>query len=461
MAKSDLKYKSTSFLGFFRSFGKLILLAFILQACAGQRNLDSTDMSYLYDQKKVGLRPDFRVFHLNDSISRIYYRIENQNLLYRKDSESLSYKALFELQYKLTFGSRDEYLLDTARFQFEDAMFEPSGKVINGYFDLKTSEATEAQMNLQILLTDQNRDQSFLNYIIIHREGPMDYQNFLLTDTLDQVIFKNHLPTGIPFKIKYLDSTKSIFFLSHYQNEFPLAKPPYSGSTEETFSIDPKSTLKVNLNKTIRLNEKGIFHLRLDTSEWDGFTVHNYNNQYPYVATYVQMAEPLRYLTTKREYKEIIDNLNKPEELELLVKKFWRKRAGSIDRSKVIVDAFYSRVQYSNIFFHSYLEGWKSDRGIIYIIYGAPDKVQKNSDGEIWIYGDETSTLSYSFTFGKVNNPFSENDYSLIRSPEYRYGWGRAIEAWRNGQIYNSNDIKLEQEESDRIQYQQRSPYWY
>ncbi|MDZ7846208.1 MAG: GWxTD domain-containing protein [Owenweeksia sp.] len=103
-----------------------------------------------------------------------------------------------------------------------------------------------------------------------------------------------------------------------------------------------------------------------------------------------------------------------------------------------IARSFLQRVQEANILFSSYLEGWKSDRGIIYVIYGPPSRVYRSTSGESWVYGDESSALSYHFNFLRVGNPFTDNDYSLERSSTYRYGWGQAIESWRNGHIYNS-----------------------
>ena len=119
-------------------------------------------------------------------------------------------------------------------------------------------------------------------------------------------------------------------------------------------------------------------------------------------------------------------------------------------------------MQYASANFRTrFKEGWKTDRGIIYTIYGAPDKVYRSSSGETWVYGDENSNLSYLFNFGRVNNPFSAEDYALDRSGTYRYGWGQAIESWRNGHVYNSRDIKQEQNEQEQNRYRQRPPYWY
>jgi len=83
------------------------------------------------------------------------------------------------------------------------------------------------------------------------------------------------------------------------------------------------------------------------------------------------------------------------------------------------------------MFFSSYLEGWKSDRGIIYIIFGPPNIVNKEGQVETWYYGTSQSIRSIAFNFYIVNDPFSDNDYVLARSANYKNSWYIAIGTWR------------------------------
>jgi GWxTD domain len=43
------------------------------------------------------------------------------------------------------------------------------------------------------------------------------------------------------------------------------------------------------------------------------------------------------------------------------------------------------------------------------------------------------------FIFRKMNNPFSNNDYALIRQPIYENVWYLAVDHWRQGRIVNDN----------------------
>jgi GWxTD domain-containing protein len=143
--------------------------------------------------------------------------------------------------------------------------------------------------------------------------------------------------------------------------------------------------------------------------------------------------EPVRYLTTRREYDEMKAN----KDLKNAVDKFWLETGGNAERTRYLIKKYYSRVQFANENFTSYLEGWKTDRGIIYIIFGPPHMVYRSSKTEVWIYGEASAAMSLNFSFIKVINPFTDNDYTLSRAPVYEANWYRAVDMWRQGRVYN------------------------
>ncbi len=451
-------------MNFTRPLFFLLGLIFLIGAssCSSKKGFQANNINYIYDTKNLALRPDFYTYHVNDSITRVYYRVNSNNLLYMRNGESVAYRAIFSLKYIMVSSFEDINVLDSGGFTVQDMEMEPPQKALTGSFEIKTKNLPEnRQFVLHLTMADLNRKVSFENFLRINKKKEQSRENFLLTDTTGNVIFKNHISTGAPFYLSYNKLNAGKYYVSYYKRDFPLALPPYSTSSQESFSLDPDTTYMVNADQPLLLDKNGFYHFRLDTTQWDGFTIFSFYDQFPYIAKRLHLGPPMRYLTTKREFDRISAVMNDPVELKKEVDEFWLERSGSVERSKVLVEAFYSRVQEANIFFSSYLQGWKSDRGIIYVIYGPPDKVYRSTTGEAWVYGDETSSLSYYFNFIKVSNPFTGNDYSLNRMTSYRYGWGQAIESWRNGRIYNSKDIQREQDESDQYRYQQRAPYWY
>ncbi len=439
-------------------------ILFALASCSSKKGLQANNIAYVYNTKDLALRPEFQTYHVNDTITRIYYRVNSSNLLYMRDGEKAAYRAVFSMQYEVVPSFEEINVLDSGGFTIQDVEISPPQKALTGSFDIKTTNIPDnKQLVVHLTMADLNRKVSFENFIRINKH-PDKYrarENFLITDTTGNIIFKNHVATGAPFYLTYNKINANQYYVSYYNRDFPLALPPYSTGSQKSFELEPDTTYLINADQPIILEKSGFYHFRLDTTQWEGYTVFSFYDQFPYVAKRAHLGPPLRYLTTKREYDRLVEVMSDPVALKKEVDEFWLERSGSVERSKVLVEAFYSRVQEANIFFSSYLEGWKSDRGIIYVIYGPPDKVYRSTAGEAWVYGDETSSLSYYFNFIKVSNPFTDNDYSLNRLTTYRYGWGQAIESWRNGRIYNSKDIQREQDESDQYRYQQRAPYWY
>ena len=96
-----------------------------------------------------------------------------------------------------------------------------------------------------------------------------------------------------------------------------------------------------------------------------------------------------------------------------------------------MIQKFYGRVVDANVFFTSYHEGWKTDRGLIYLVYGPPKIVYRGDGIEEWLYGEKGNSNSIRFQFLKVVNPFTDNDYSLVKSPSYKEKWYNIVNTWR------------------------------
>jgi GWxTD domain-containing protein len=224
-------------------------------------------------------------------------------------------------------------------------------------------------------------------------------------------------------------------FVRYYNRDFGLAPPPFSMSDPKPFQYRPDSTFVVQMNKghfEFVPQSKGFYHFQLDTSRREGLTLFNFGDQFPEVRKADDLVPPLRYITSREEYDELMASANK----KIAVEKFWLNCTGNTERAKEVIRKYYNRVQDANKYFSSYLEGWKSDRGMVYLIYGAPNVIYRTPNSETWLYGEENNLSSIQYVFAKVNNPFTENDYSLERSTMYKQSWYVAVDIWRQGRTY-------------------------
>jgi len=111
--------------------------------------------------------------------------------------------------------------------------------------------------------------------------------------------------------------------------------------------------------------------------------------------------DQLRYIAKDDEFS-ILKDAATPEEKQAKFNEFWKKRDPnpSTPRNERM-EEFYARVEYSNKHFSHYLDGWRTDMGMIYIIFGPPNNVDRHpfevdsKPYEIWSYYD----LNYSIIF--------------------------------------------------------------
>lgn len=444
---------------------RAILLGFLFSAfwtCRGPEGLQTNNLSYLYNDQEMALRPHFRFEYLNDTLCKVYYRIETGNFLFTRLGDEKNYESRIRLEYQLLPRMENQEVLDSGHVNLNYLTQEVSNKILSGEFELKLPpKEKQSTLTLYTITTDKNRGSQQSNFFRLERDNLNNGNYFSLRDTGGAIIYKNHIPPQVPFQLEHSLLKPKFFYVSYYQRDFPLALPPYSSRESESFDIEPDTTFKVPADSVLALKAPGFYHFRLDTSQWSGFTLYSFYDHFPLVGDHADMAKPLRYLTTQSEYEELQALMDKPDKLRDWIDDFWIRKAGNAQRARDMLRTYYERVEAANRFFSSYHEGWKTDRGILYIIYGPPNKVYRSSAGEAWVYGNESSGLSYYFNFIRLDNPFSDNDFELERSAQYRYGWGQAVEAWRRGHIYNSKDIRREQDDYDQLQYRSRTPMWY
>ncbi len=129
--------------------------------------------------------------------------------------------------------------------------------------------------------------------------------------------------------------------------------------------------------------------------------------------------EQMIYITNRDKINELLKIENEQTKYEKFME-FWRSKDPTPNTEEnELMDEYYGRVEYANQQFSTYQEGWKTDMGMVFIILGPPNNVERrpfNYDRpayEIWEY----YTLNRSFIFVDytgfgdyrlVNRDFSE-----------------------------------------------------
>ena len=89
--------------------------------------------------------------------------------------------------------------------------------------------------------------------------------------------------------------------------------------------------------------------------------------------------EQMRYILTNNERKEAKGKKGKA--LEKIFLDFWNKRDPTPETNiNELMEEYYIRVNYVNEYFNmSWKEGWETDFGMIYILFGPPDEIQRSN----------------------------------------------------------------------------------
>jgi GWxTD domain-containing protein len=131
----------------------------------------------------------------------------------------------------------------------------------------------------------------------------------------------------------------------------------------------------------------------------------------------------LRYVAN-REDLDKIENGQTADERQKSFETFWKNLDPSpgTERNEAF-DEYYARINYANQNFKSYQEGWMTDKGMVYVIYGDPYSIDKQANYgdsrnyERWIYNNNREFIFVDNTgFG---------DYRLVRpitvTEKYKY----------------------------------------
>lgn len=386
----------------------------------------------MYRKEVSNLHPEFQVYHLSESVSRLYFRLNPEEFIFTRMGDEGTYKAVINISFALYTSLQSKSATDTGSFRLERIQTDTS-KYASGYCDFKTPQLLD--YILDINLYDRNRNTFTKRLITIDKNNPNTRQHFNLTNELGQPIFRNYIEKNEKLWLSLRDTSLKKLFVHFYQRDFPLPLPPFSIDPPKPFNAQPDSAFSLisNGNVPIKFSKEGFYHIMPDTLSKNGITLFCFSEGFPRINSQINLLQPLRYLTSKKEFEDLFNNKN----IKKSIDQFWLTAGGTPERSKALIKNYYGRVQEANTYFSSYIEGWKTDRGMIYIIMGAPKFVNRTASSETWIYNKNNHQPSATFTFYKVGNPFSDNDYGLSRSLIYENLWYNAVKQWKEGWIYN------------------------
>ncbi len=275
----------------------------------------------------------------------------------------------------------------------------PSGKykVVASILDLDTKNSGEniIKLNLsnydnnhflheQILLDKYDGNWGFGDDLI----PAMHNSTFDVDDGLTFYLSGKVLPDKYTLKTQFINKEEKVLF------EKTITDTSQTGIFKHTINLPTEHIEGIGINvkteliqgkysseksKKIIIRKAGISHL---------------------ISNLDEALQQMRYILDTEERREIKKISTKKR--EELFKKLWKLRDPTPDTAvNELMNEYYKRVAYSNMHFESFMDGWETDRGMIYIIFGPPDEIdkfmiqQRQEPYETWQY----YRIQESFTF--------------------------------------------------------------
>ncbi len=412
----------------------------LLYSCGSNTaSIKRDNIAYLYGKGGGSISLNARVHHETPERSILYYKIPTTDLLYKSAGEGSPFQASVQVSYEVYSDWSAKSILDSASTVIKDSSLDPTeDKELIGSLELRRYDRTSYL--LRLTARDLNRDTRTSVMVRVDLGPNSIRQSFLVTDPRNGLPrFNDQIaPADGPVRIRCEGYAGKTLYAERYKPNETLPSPVFTYATEQAAPVaDSSFTVQVDPVEgtfMLEVSEPGMYHFRPDTSSMVGYTITVLEHSYPYVGTGADMLRPLRFITSMQEYERI----SKSASVRQAIERFWLDSAGDRERAREAIRIYYGRVENSNRHFTSSVEGWRTDRGLVHIIFGVPSSIYRSELSETWIFGEENNLLSLAFTFVKKDSPFSENEMSLDRNPTLKGAWYRNVESWRNGRVYQN-----------------------
>jgi len=418
--------KTSDFLCFI-SFSLLLLYSCVPLP----QSISSLNISPVYSSAS-GIKPQIVVYHKNDTVSTVFIKLNPSEFAFNQSGTPPTLKARIKVKYLLVNSLEDSRIADSSfmTYQIEyQSMLTP----MTVHLSIKARLGNKYQMHMNIM--DLNRNMSKHSIISVDKSSYNTSQNYaaLLTAN-NSLIFNNTIKNNDSYFVSKITQRPVQLVVDYFRNESPLAPPPFSTVQPMNYfkNSDSTQTFLYESKPVFSHNARSFLFIKSDSAKNQGLAIFNFGDNFPTPRSADDLLKPLQYLTTSKEYKELQQQLNK----KIAVDNFWLMAAPDFKQAKELIRIYYTRVMYANQFFTSYTEGWRTDRGMVFVIFGPPSNVFKNDLTEKWVYEDPVTYKPVNFVFEKKFSPYTDNHYMMQRNLIYQNLWFKAVDSWRSGKAF-------------------------
>lgn len=457
----------------------LLLLSIFIVSCSTSRNLDiERGTGYNF---RAG-HPEFRtsaygyVDEENGTTLEIRAEVVKGSLIYKEENDTLQARISVEYQVQdledsgnilvseqleRTVKSTDSAInstRETLDLQFDHKIKPSRYRVLVSITDLNTKKNITQSVETQIpeTLKGEYNLSNIQMYGKINGEGSWEsldtYDVQAKVDSL-RFVFQIISPQSeqrmqIRSRLLQFESDTTYPRPMHYSNYSPSSIQYKGIDYDEETELQSSQRVLTDYSSTFieykfANQERGNYRFEVNAQrgeEEELFKARDFgvkSKNYPAVTSARELARPLIYLMGEGDHEDLME-ISNSDSLKKEVDKFWLKNIGNTNRARQVIEKYYQRVEEANKQFSNFKEGWKTDLGMIYILFGPPWYTEDHLKELIWYYSYNHSDPEYSYYFDqpKLKNKYFPFFHFLFNRSNFYYTVQyQQRQLWLTGQI--------------------------
>jgi GWxTD domain-containing protein len=382
----------------------LFVIALITSSCTHSLISDSTSSRRPYDYESTSLHAEVIPFFYSDTLS-VFLKVAREELLYTREFDMAPFIANLEIT------------LNSQKWIIRDTLSSNSPRLIRQRFDLKNTNELDLSW-LKYTVNDLNRNSSI--------SAMEEVKKVIAWNTQENWPIDNGF-ISVGSQILIISDFNTEWDVKHVIPENKLPAPPFSNYRNPLDTIKAKPHSSINNSWTV-LEGCQVF---TSTDQEINLVIHGMSAEFPVLKSILHLIESARYIATRSEFSVLLNASNPKKALD----EFWLSCGKSPEKARKLIKTYYSRVEEANLSFSGLQEGWRTDRGMIHIIYGVPNRIRRDYWAEVWTYGEDGTSNTLTFRFRRTIHDLDNNRFRLERNMTYRSSWDRMVTSWRNGRV--------------------------
>ena len=418
------------------------LVAFIAACGSSNKNQGPQfNTPILYNPTSSSIHPKIGIHHISNNESQLFVMIDTNELLVSEANPEGTPRADVKIRYELydcTDIANNKLISDSSTFINFVEIRQQQRIVV---FPITIPAEQGRRYMLLVQTSDLQRRNTIRQFMTVNKTSIHSGQNFKLTTVNGSPKLENTIRNNEIFRIEYRRRPIDKLFIKYKNISQPLATAPTALAAIDKLEFEPDSIWEqaYSPNTNFMFGYEGLYLIQSDTTQQEGLLLMNFGNTFPFENRTAQMVLPIQYILTDVEFQRLTQQ--GWEEPKRMMDHFWLSATGSTDRARMMIRVFYTRMSYANRYFTDFKEGWKTDRGMIYMIYGLPNNIHKGSDSETWEYVRRQRADPLTFVFERHPSNYTEEYFVLRRGDAQPTFWRQAIDSWRRGRIFSINDM--------------------